>query len=60
MCPTSFNESLLVQTLLTTVCMLHSNWLLSHLVLNKMMNTTERGRWTGVKLFPFAHLAASL
>ena len=25
-----------------TVCMMHSHWLLSHSVLNKMMNTTER------------------
>ena len=25
-----------------TVCMMHSHWLLSHSVVNKMMNTTER------------------
>ena len=25
-----------------TVCMMHSHWLLSHSVLNKMMNTTKR------------------
>ena len=25
-----------------TICMMHSHWLLSYSVLNKMMNTTDR------------------
>ena len=36
------NAQLVMVISYITVCMMHSHWLLSHSVLNKMMNTTER------------------
>ena len=36
------NAKLVIVISYITVCMMHSHWLLSHSVLNKMMNTTER------------------